>query len=79
MVLRGVVHTSPVELLAEAVAAHMLRLNDGRMWIAAHWRRTDCKFIVLQPKRPHPNRFPYIFPSCKMAPGSGGVIRTRVA
>jgi hypothetical protein len=42
MVLRGIIHPSPIELLADAVALQMRKLNDGRMWMAAHWRRGDC-------------------------------------
>lgn len=42
LVLRGIVHLPPIELLADAVALQMRKLNDGRMWMAAHWRRGDC-------------------------------------
>ena len=71
MVLRGVVHTPPVELLAEAVAAHMLRLNDGRMWIAAHWRRTDCKSFIWGNLENY-SLMIFVVPSSReMAPRSG--------
>lgn len=46
-VLYSVVHQESVQVLADAVAAHMLELNDGRMWMAAHWRRGDCEFHHL--------------------------------
>jgi hypothetical protein len=33
--------------LADAVAVRMRELNDGRMWMAAHWRRGDCMAFVF--------------------------------
>jgi len=42
IVLRGINHLPSIRFIADAVAAHMRELNNGRMWMAAHWRRSDC-------------------------------------
>lgn len=44
LVLKGLVHNPMMGILADAVAAYMVRINGGRMWMAAHWRRGDCEF-----------------------------------
>lgn len=32
-------------MLADRVAERMLKLNNGRMWMAGHMRRGDCRFF----------------------------------
>lgn len=44
IVLHGSIHIPPIEVLSDRVAERMLKLNDGRMWMAGHMRRGDCKF-----------------------------------
>lgn len=45
MVLRGIKHLPSIQLVADAIAERMRELNDGRMWMAAHWRRGDCMHL----------------------------------
>ena len=45
MVLRGIKHLPSIQLVADAIADRMRELNNGRMWMAAHWRRGDCKHL----------------------------------
>lgn len=33
-------------MLADRVAERMLKLNNGRMWMAGHMRRGDCRFFL---------------------------------
>lgn len=47
IVLKGVVHHPSFDLIADEVAEKMSKLNDGRMWMAAHMRRGDCKSILF--------------------------------
>lgn len=42
LVLHGLIHIPPIEVLADRVAERMLKLNEGRMWMAGHMRRGDC-------------------------------------
>lgn len=51
IVLRQLVHVEAIRQLADAVAERMKELNGGRMWVAAHWRRGDCKYYL--PLIPH--------------------------
>jgi hypothetical protein len=45
IVLRGISHLPSVQVLADAAAERMRELNDGRMWMAGHWRRGDCMLL----------------------------------
>ncbi|KAF8321613.1 hypothetical protein DL93DRAFT_2051313 [Clavulina sp. PMI_390] len=45
LVLKGIVHPPAIQALANAVADHMIAMNCGRAWMAAHWRRGD--FVEL--------------------------------
>lgn len=55
LVLQGIIHLPSIRTLADAVADRMLKLNDGRMWMAAHWRRGDCSYFPHLCKAPSSN------------------------
>lgn len=42
IVLRGISHVRSVQALADVAVERMRELNNGRMWMAGHWRRGDC-------------------------------------
>jgi hypothetical protein len=65
MVVHSFIFTPEILDLAEVIAGRMRELNGGRLWMGAHMRRGDCKFIfistpyqnsLLIPNYPHHSR-----------------------
>ena len=44
MVVHALIPPQKVFDLAEVLASRMLLRTEGRMWMAAHMRRKDCKY-----------------------------------
>ena len=45
MVVHSFIFTPKILGLAEIVAGRMRERNGGRLWMGAHMRRGDCKYL----------------------------------
>lgn len=45
MVVHSFIFTPKIVALAETIAGRMRERNGGRLWMGAHMRRGDCKYI----------------------------------
>lgn len=53
MVVHSFIFTAKILNLAETIAGRMRKLNGGRLWMGAHMRRGDCKYISSPQNKTH--------------------------